>query len=171
LPRRPSQPPSRPPRKARTEARPLVWRQTRSILAFSAGSKESDLVGKAAESAHRQPQADVVELVFILGRCMVSQSLAMASPSPVILDSRERSAAMQGQTMAKDLSMLGMTPLGLRASSRVRPTRQERRPDDRGRSGKGIGPRGPWRSAWHCSPVATVVQRPLPAPPRSRYDQ
>src|SRR3954452_8764877 len=39
-----------------------------------------------------------------------------------------------------NLSIFGISPLGLRASSRVRPTRKERRLDDRGRSEKGIGP-------------------------------
>jgi hypothetical protein len=66
----------------------------------SAGSKETDLLGKAAASAHRQAQADVGELVFTLGEggWSVSQSFAMASPSG-ILASRERSAAVQGPAM------------------------------------------------------------------------
>jgi hypothetical protein len=50
------------------------------------------------------------------------------------------------------LSSFGMTPFGLRASSRVRPTRKDRRPDDRGRSEKAIGPRGSSRSARPCFP-------------------
>ena len=58
-----------------------MWRPTRSILAFSAGSKETDLLGKAAESAHRQAQADVAELVFLLGEGAWSVS---PSPWPVI---------------------------------------------------------------------------------------
>src|SRR5947209_724848 len=44
-------------------------------------------------------------------------------------------------------SRFGISPFGLRASSRVRPTRKERRLDNRGRSEKRIGPRGPSRSA------------------------
>src|SRR4051794_28460343 len=38
------------------------------------------------------------------------------------------------------LSIFGTTAFGLRASSRVRPTRKERRVDDRGRAEKSIGP-------------------------------
>ena len=114
-----------------------------------AGSKETDLRRKAAENAHRQAQAGVAKFpVRSWRRCMVSQSFAMASPSPGILDSRERSATVQGPAMA-----------------------YKRRLDDRGRSEKGIGPRGPSRSGCPCSPVATVVQRSLPVPARSRYDQ
>ena len=47
----------------------------------AAGSMETDLLGKAAESAHRQAQADVAELVFFLGEGAWSVSL---SPCPVI---------------------------------------------------------------------------------------
>ena len=66
-----------------------------------AGSKETDLRRKAAENAHRQAQAGVAEFrVPSWRRCMVSQSFAMASHSPGILDSRERSAAVQGPAMA-----------------------------------------------------------------------
>jgi hypothetical protein len=53
------------------------------------------------------------------------------------------------------LSRFGMSPFGLRASSRVRPARKQRRLDDSWRSGKGIGPRGPSRSACPCSPFIT----------------
>jgi hypothetical protein len=47
----------------------------------AAGSKETDLLGKAAESAHRQAQADVAELVFLRGEGAWSVS---PSPWPVI---------------------------------------------------------------------------------------
>jgi hypothetical protein len=54
------------------------------------------------------------------------------------------------------LSMFRTSPLGLRANSRVRPTRKERRLDDRRRSEQGIGPRGPSRSACPCSPCSRL---------------
>ena len=40
----------------------------------------------------------------------------------------------------------------------------KRRLDDRGDLRRALGRAAPSRSACHCSPVATVVQRPLPAP-------
>jgi hypothetical protein len=68
-------------RRAHMEGRTLVWRPNRSILMFRQVSKETDLLGKAAESAHRQAQADVAELVFLLGEGGWSVS---PSPWPVI---------------------------------------------------------------------------------------
>ena len=83
---------------------------------------------------------------------MVSQSFAMASHSPGILNSRESLGSSARTGHLSHLLTFGMSAFGLRASSRVGPTRQERRRDEKGRSGKGIGPRGPSRGARPCSP-------------------
>ena len=93
---------------------------------FSAGSKETDLLGKAAESAHRQPQADVAALVFLLGEGAWSVS---PSPWPVLrqefsIPENARRPCMVRPWLA--FVEIRYDSFGLRASSRVRPTRKER---------------------------------------------
>jgi hypothetical protein len=158
-------------RRARTEGRTLVWRPTRSILTLRQVRRKRTSWEKPLRVliARRRPTSR--SWCSFLAK-VHGQSVLRHGQSSARNPRFQRTHGGRARTgHGLDSSIFGISPFGLRASSRVRPTRKERRLDDRGRSEKGTGPRGTSRSACHCSPVATVVQRPLPGPARSRYDQ
>ena len=117
-----------------------MWRPTRSILTFRQVRRKRTSWEKPLRVliARRKPTSRswCSFLAKVHGQSVLRHGQSFARNSRF-----QRTLGGSARTgHGLHLSRFGMTPFGLRASSRVRPTRKERRLDDRGRSEKGIGP-------------------------------